>query len=776
MPSYNLRFCRSGKLFLTCLILTILWTSSNARFYDDHFKSLSRDHSWSRIDRDVPLDFASSEISPSSTRFSESRSQHPVFDSSETYDKPKEWYSTSATKKIPMENKNFKKVISPFYTITEKDSQKYRDMVMKSGVPYCQEIQTKRSDKEAKDSLTCYKCKNPKNGATYEQCSYVSQPSSDSSNVHETIIKPSGFRNRRSNSEDSPSSYRGSSGYRKYDNPYRFNEKIFSDATEDVPSEYKNKNEKCEKVVRDSMVCMVCRDTKSNAKYEQCSYVHQPTEKRYAYTKSSSFKNPEKESGKEDGEDTKRSGREYSESKPIREYSHSDKKEEPERESREESKDSSRNCKKVEKDSQTCTVCKDPKTGGNYEKCSYTYQPDDKVYKYSRSKSFGYPKGSSSKEDPSYDADKSSEKSRSEPDDYSKDYSIPESYFETYQSSPSSSYFKDEEPSSGYSRAASENSKSTSDDDDSTSNYEKSKSQSQRIAESIEPSNCKEVQKDSMTCRVCKDPKTGSNSEQCSYKYQPSDKSYSYSKSKSFGSPTETEDKSYGESERKESREPSYENRSYDYSTEKSPYVTDSDTGTEFSSSSDAKPVVKEESPKSTPKKVDVDFYDAFKKKAEIQKVLQEFQKEDRSNCKKLMRDKMTCYQCLDEKGFQKEECAFVTSEEPAEDKVDYREVKEYQVEPTKKVPRSIITENRFDDDPVDAEVSANERVYVKREKPDAKSSEEVDGSKEVEPYEYVAETRPVFDKILGFTLPAYMLSTSEHEEEFDKIVSSRRL
>lgn len=748
--------------------MAICWTSANAKIYDNSFKSLTTDdHSWIRRSREAPYDVASSEHSPSYASFLESRRNHrAAFDSSDSV-KPKDWFLFSASKKVPTENKNFKKVVSPFYTITDKDSQKYKDMVMKSGVPYCQEIKTRRVNKDsnAKDSTICYKCKNPKNGATYEQCSYASQPSTDSGNIEQSST---GFRNRRSNSDEA---FSGFKDYRRDDNPYRFNDKIFSEATDDVPAEYKNKNEKCEKVIKDSMMCMVCKDMKSNAKYEQCTYIRQPAEKKYSYTKSGSLKNP-KEAEKDDKESGKRSNRKYFETKPVKEeYSSSEDKEETEKESREEYKDSTSNCKKIQKDSKTCTVCKDPKTGGNYERCSYAYEPNDKVYKFSRTKSFGYPTSSSKDDDSSESNQEEEKRSKSELEEYKRDYSIPESYYDKSHSSPLTSYFKDDEPRSSYRQAASQNSKLISDDDDYLSGYEKSKSESEKVAKSIEPSHCKEVQKDSMTCKICKDPKTGSNSEQCSYKYQPSDKSYSYSKSRSIGSPTESNDKSYDESEKKETQKLPYEKEGYDYSSDKSSYITDQATKREFPTSDESK---SERSSKSAPKKSDVGFYDAFKKKEEIQKVLQEFQKEDRSNCKKLMRDKMTCYQCVDDKGFKKEECAFVTSEEPAEDKIDYREAKEYHEEPTKKIPRSVI--ENLDDVPIEPEAAASEKVYVQRELPPNKSSGKTEASKETEPYEYVEETKPVFDKILGFTLPAYMLSTSEHEEEFDKIMSGRKI
>lgn len=741
--------------------MAICWTSANAKIYDNRFKSTD-DHSWIRRSREAPYDFASSSepLPPSYASFLESRRNHrAAFDSSDSV-KPKDWFSFSASKKVPTENKNLKKVSSPFYTITDKDSQKYKDMVMKSGVPYCQEIKTRRvnKDSDAKDSMICYKCKNPKNGASYEQCSYASQPSTGSSNVEQ---KPSRFRNRRSNSDEA---FPGFKDYRRDDNPYRFNDKIFSEATDDVPAEYKNKNEKCEKVIKDSMMCMVCKDTKSNAKYEQCTYIRQPAEKKYTYTKSSSLKSP-----KESEENGKRSNRRYFETKPVKEeHSSSEDKEdkEEEKESREEYKDSTSNCKKIQKDSKTCTVCKDPKTGGNYERCSYAYEPNDKVYKFSRTKSFGYPASSSKDDDSSESSQDEEKRSKSELEEYKRDYSIPESYYDKSHSSPHlTTYFKDDESRPSYRQAASQNSKLISDDDDYLSGYEKSKSESEKVAKSIEPSHCKEVQKDSMTCKICKDPKTGSNSEQCSYKYQPSDKSYSYSKSRSIGSPTESNDKSYDESEKKETQKLPYEKEGYDYSSDKSSYITDQAGEREFPTSDESKSEVMEKPLKSAPKKSDVGFYDAFKKKEEIQKVLQEFQKEDRSNCKKLMRDKMTCYQCVDDNGFKKEECAFVTSEEPAEEKIN-------REEPSKKIPRSVI--ENLDDVPIEPEAAASEKVYVQRELPPNKSSGKTEASKETEPYEYVEETKPVFDKILGFTLPAYMLSTSEHEEEFDKIMSGK--
>lgn len=68
------------------------------------------------------------------------------------------------------------------------------------------------------------------------------------------------------------------------------------------------------------------------------------------------------------------------------------------------------------------------------------------------------------------------------------------------------------------------------------------RSESEKILKNAESENCRKVEKDSMVCSICKDPKTGEDSESCSYSYEPDDKKFAYSKSKSFGSPTKSRD------------------------------------------------------------------------------------------------------------------------------------------------------------------------------------------------------------------------------------------
>lgn len=201
-------------------------------------------------------------------------------------------------------------------------------------------------------------------------------------------------------------------GYEKRRNPYRFTDEYFTDATYNAPAAYESKGERCDKIVKNSMVCMVCQDAKTNGKYEQCSYVKQPREKTYAYIKSDISEKPQ-ERRNDSAEHLDDESNPYPESSDF-ETSNLEKKDTNPiamKESREypypseahnqrglmtNQQDkvpdaSSVTCKQVQKDSKTCTVCKDPKIGGTYEKCTYNYQPSDKLYKYSRSKSFGYP-------------------------------------------------------------------------------------------------------------------------------------------------------------------------------------------------------------------------------------------------------------------------------------------------------------------------------------------------------------------------------------------------
>jgi len=174
--------------------------------------------------------------------------------------------------------------------------------------------------------------------------------------------------------------------------------------------------------------------------------VKQPREKAYSYTKSSSFGKPEElkdDDHADQPEETSYSkspnfetpDRREDRNPTVVEESHSGyrypsedrskasekKAEKQDDEARDDA--TSADCKKVQKDSKTCVVCKDSKTRGTYEKCTYNYQPNEKLYKYSKSKSFGYP-DKISDSGSSYETAETSDKSTDYPhnSDSTRDY------------------------------------------------------------------------------------------------------------------------------------------------------------------------------------------------------------------------------------------------------------------------------------------------------------------------------------------------------------------
>ncbi|XP_067209090.1 dentin sialophosphoprotein [Linepithema humile] len=710
-------------------------------------------------------------------------------------------------KKESIEKKNLKKVM-PFYAFPNKDLIKRKELLADSTeTAHCQEIKIKSFGKDSglrKGVTTCYKCKDPITRSTYERCLYKSHPeerASASTKVERFLSVPTSFRYRRSNLE------KGKIDYEKLKrDPYRFTDKYFTDATYDAPVAHESKGEKCDKIIKNSMVCMVCQNAKTNSKYEQCSYVKQPREEAYSYDKSDSYRNkpeqqrndsveyPESTSYSEPSDfaasNRQKKDRNSTATEESPRYYYSE--DYPERTStaneRDEVQDapSQADCKQIKKDSKICTVCKDSKNGGTYEKCTYNYQPSDKLYKYSRSKSFGFP------DKPSHSTRDSNQKTQTSEE--SKDSDHPQSSDSTDDylgRIKSSTYPRRSDRVSAETQVASDPESASRDLSDYSSDYFKglsdyqlptnkddepkyygdqavpsSKSVSEHQSENINEEHCKKVQKDSMTCTICKDPKTGNDFEQCSYSYHPSDKLFSYSKSSSFGNPQKN-DKSQQVPQESEQSSESLETATSSYDEYTPGQIYEASTADETKSEDDVE----------GKKAVDTGYLDTVKKKAQIEEFMQNFQKQDRSKCKKIMRDKMTCYQCIDEDGFQKEECVFITGREPGDkDQLAFREVKEFQVDPTAHTSQ-IVSNSKTVDSAVEPSASASGNSYVRLEKPDNDYPDEkpnvTEETKETEPYDYTSETRSKYDKVLGLTLPAYMFTISEHEAAFDEVVAS---
>lgn len=67
--------------------------------------------------------------------------------------------------------------------------------------------------------------------------------------------------------------------------------------------------------------------------------------------------------------------------------------------------------------------------------------------------------------------------------------------------------------------------------------------------------------------------------------------------------------------------------------------------------------------------------YSSDNDKKDVEKVLEEFAKKDRSTCKKAVRNGMTCYLCVNKDGTQHEECMYVTGKQPQSSHIAYHEV-----------------------------------------------------------------------------------------------------
>lgn len=82
---------------------------------------------------------------------------------------------------------------------------------------------------------------------------------------------------------------------------------------------------------------------------------------------------------------------------------------------------------------------------------------------------------------------------------------------------------------------------------------------------------------------------------------------------------------------------------------------------------------------KDKPSSIPAQFFEPDdESKKNLAKAFDQFQKRDWSKCKKLEKDKLVCYTCMDENGLKNEECMFVEGSEPVSSHVAYHEKKDY--------------------------------------------------------------------------------------------------
>ncbi|XP_022114418.2 uncharacterized protein LOC110992771 isoform X1 [Pieris rapae] len=371
--------------------------------------------------------------------------------------------------------------------------------------------------------------------------------------------------------------------------------------------------------------------------------------------------------------------------------------------------------------------------------------------------------------------------------------------------------------------------------------YDRIKELSEKQAAEIKenPGNCKEVKRDGMTCNVCKDPKTGGNYESCSYQAEPKNNKYAYSKEKNFDSNDEPDDKSAEEND-KPAKIKNYEDSPEDKTGPQK--FTDSeekpsnnykrgDDDDKYKSyyihTSNPKPsevlrASSEENDDDRTKSKGYDyqkalpgFYSDNEPKKDVEHVLAEFKKKDRSACNKVQKNGMTCFQCLDKAGLKHEECMFVSESAPKQSHLAYQEVKEFTSKPatleqgnegsesqtittsTPPLQKSAISKQlnkqkrkkathaslaSSASNPVAATAPKQRSAKVKRsENSEVNEENPVADEPNIAPPEefagadskgaFWAETDPRYSADLGVSLPEYMLPRSEHEASFDELV-----
>ncbi|XP_048479464.1 uncharacterized protein LOC125489055 [Plutella xylostella] len=364
--------------------------------------------------------------------------------------------------------------------------------------------------------------------------------------------------------------------------------------------------------------------------------------------------------------------------------------------------------------------------------------------------------------------------------------------------------------------------------------YERIKDLSEKQAAEIKQNkgNCVDVVKDGMRCTTCKDKKTGGNFESCSYVAEPKNNKYAYSKERKFDSNDEPEGEPAAEEEprgegRRDSTAPQKfaklssapEQDSPDSTEKYQRYYSDSpQQDSERAQARDDDASEEKTSDESLTKPYNYKqalpgFYSDNEPKKDVEHVLAEFKKKDRSSCKKVQKNGMTCFQCIDKSGQKNEECMYVSESAPQRSHLAYQELKEFTSRPATlsgndEAESRIVTTNAPLPLKSAAYVAANDSYgrKLKRKKAvavtaapapasplrvrKARSVEDeeaearaaiIDEAPIAPPEEFAgdsskaafwAETAPRHSGALGVTLPRYMLARSEHEAAFDETVA----
>lgn len=243
-----------------------------------------------------------------------------------------------------------------------------------------------------------------------------------------------------------------------------------------------------------------------------------------------------------------------------------------------------------------------------------------------------------------------------------------------------------------------EDTKKASNDDDSNDawyyngrqDYERIKALSERQVEKLTqtPGNCKFYEKDGMTCATCTDPKSGDNSESCSYASKPKDnkiaflskKSHNYKMPKAVEA-DEPESDDAGSDEEEEEEEVAVHLPSGPKPVKSSKSESEEAEFGAFRLAGNNDDVDDDHAPKFEQLKAQPDFEilpeNNFKPR-DVSQAYTDFSSKDWKNCNKIMKGDMTCYYCKDQKGAVQEECMFISASNPKSYKVERSETKSY--------------------------------------------------------------------------------------------------
>ncbi|XP_050311596.1 eukaryotic translation initiation factor 5B-like [Anthonomus grandis grandis] len=561
-----------------------------------------------------------------------------------------------------------------------------------------------------------------------------------------------------------------------------------------APSQTENvKNKNCRKINgpenAEDMNCFVCEDASNKAKYTQCSYTSsQEPVNQYAGSSirySTPVKAPEALRIKRSPRKPKYDRDPYYEvSQRNRKYFEDFEKEQEVAESERqkdfhykpydpeeyESYSASQSsellkkpgaCTKVEREGgETCTVCKDETTGGNFEQCSYTSAPKESKYAYVAEKKYD-----------------------SEQDQPEETKTVTKQSSEPQKTSATKSKIVVKDPIPELSAAGTAIDETSAEAEEAE---EEESSKEEKESEDDTPSyyNDEELKKDKKL--VSDDP---------------------YDVPEHFAA-TVTDKKTAEEDDEEESFD--------EYHYKLFPELNKQAESRQEEQKTDA----------------------TEKKQHDVEEVLAEFAKKDRSNCKKAEKNGMTCFLCVDQHKVQHEECMYVAESKPKPTHIAYHEVQrlkdpkgEHQPlvnqepsEESKKVetlsakPLDLTGENTkrkkfFKKVPQELTGAASDlyrtvvpyenqkKRYAKKFLRDSKASgsapdserleeseskeeeeetkeeskeEEPEAPKEVDVGEeegaYSHETKPTYSKLFDTTLPKYMVEKTEFEKEFDAV------